>query len=57
MNTRPSLGFDDDDAPVETKPSVLSLDDFKPTPVKRPSEDRSPPPDGSDRSTEPEGEA
>lgn len=40
MNTRPSLGFDDDDAPVETKPSVVSLDDFKPTPVKRPAKEQ-----------------
>ena len=35
MNNRPSLGFDEDDVPVEKKPQVVSLDDFKPTPVKK----------------------
>lgn len=35
MNNRPSLGFKEDETPVEKKPQVVSLDDFKPTPVKK----------------------
>lgn len=35
MKNRPSLGFEEDETPVEKKPQVVSLDDFKPTPVKK----------------------
>lgn len=35
MNNRPSLGFDEDEIPVENKPQPVNLTDFKPTPVKK----------------------
>ena len=40
MNTRPSLGFDDDDVPANTPAPVLDLSEFQPKAVARPDREK-----------------